>query len=153
MRCLIEGVRGKQWLAIGASILLGLVFIVSGVVKLHQGEFVAIILSKSFLTLSQAIIVVRWVPWVELVLGSLLIIGIATKIMASFSAALIVAFIAINSWTINHGLGGGPCGCFGEGSALSTYRSTVPGCRHVGFSLDYLILSSKQISHHSSLVF
>jgi len=47
------------------------------------------------------------------VLGSLLIIGIATKLMASFSAVLIVAFIANNSWMIYHGLGGEPCGCAG----------------------------------------
>ncbi len=107
--------RGKHWLAIGASILLGLIFVTAGLSKLpYHGEFLAIILSKSFLTLPQAIIVARWVPWVELVLGSLLIIGIAAKFMASFSAALIVAFIANNSWMISLGLGSEPCGCFGR---------------------------------------
>jgi len=107
--------RGKHWLAIGASILLGLVFIVSGLGKLpYHGEFLALVLSKSLLTLPQAIIIAHWVPWVELVLGSLLIIGIAAKFMASFSAALIVVFIANNSWMISLGLGGEPCGCFGN---------------------------------------
>ena len=113
--------RYKHWLAIGASILLGLIFFTFGLGKIpYQTEFLALTLSKSFLTLSQAIIVARWVPWVEVVLGSLLIIGIATKFMASFSAVLIVAFIANNNWLIYHGLGDKPCGCHGEIENLGT---------------------------------
>ena len=108
-------IRGRHWLAIGASILLGLIFVTAGLGKLpYHGEFLALILSKSFLTLSQAVIVVHWLPWVELVLGLLLITGIATKLMASLSAVLIIAFIANNSWMISLGLGGEPCGCFGN---------------------------------------
>ena len=119
-------IRGKHWLAIGASILLGLVFIVSGLGKLpYHGEFLALILSKSFLTLPQAIIVARWVPWIELVLGSLLIIGIVTKFMASFSAVLTVAFIANNSWMISLGLGDEPCGCFGNVEHLSLAQFSI----------------------------
>jgi len=113
--------RGKHWLGIGASILLGLIFFSFGLGKLpYYGEFLALTLSKSFLTLSQAIIVARWLPWIEVVLGSLLIIGIATKLMASFSAVLIVAFIANNSWMISLGLGDKPCGCHGEIENLGT---------------------------------
>ena len=120
-------IRGKHWLAIGAGILLGLVFIVSGLGKLpYHGEFLTIVLSKSLLTLPQAIVIARWVPWVELVLGSLLIIGIAAKLMASLSAALIVVFIANNSWMISLGLGNEPCGCFGWFEHLSLLQfSTI----------------------------
>ena len=104
--------RCKHWLAIGACILLGLIFFTFGLGKLpNHGEFLALTLSKSFLTLSQAIIVARWLPWIEVVLGSLLIIGIAAKFVASLSTALIVAFIANNSWMISLGLGDEPCGC------------------------------------------
>ena len=118
--------RYRYYLGIAAGIILGLTFVVSGLGKLpYQNEFLTLILSTSFLTLPQATIVARCVPWVELVLGSLLIIGIAPKLMASFSAVLVVAFIASNSWGIYHGLGGEPCGCFGkyETSALSTIEA------------------------------
>jgi len=108
-------IRGKHWLAIGASILLGLIFVTAGLGKLpYHGEFLALIFSKSFLTMSQALVVARLIPWVELVLGLMLITGIATKLMASLSAVLIIAFIVNNSWMISLGLGGEPCGCFGN---------------------------------------
>jgi len=121
-----ESIHGKHRLVIGASILLGLVFIVSGLGKLpYHGEFLALILSKSFLTLPQAVIVARWVPWIELALGLLLIISIAIKFMASFSAALIVAFIANNSWMISLGLGDEPCGCFGNTEHLPLAQLSI----------------------------
>ena len=105
----------RQWAGVGASIVLGLIFIASSLGKLpHQVEFLAIILPKSFLTPLLAQLVASWLPWIELVLGSLLILGIAAKIMASFSAVLIVTFIYYNSWMISHGLGHESCGCFGE---------------------------------------
>jgi len=134
-------IHGKHWLAIGASILLGLVFIVSGLGKLpYHGEFLALILSKSFLTLPQAIIVARWVPWVELVLGSLLIIGIAAKLMAAFSSALIVAFIANNSWMISQGLGYEPCGCFGMVERITQARVSTVGSLYIDIGMLALAL-------------
>ena len=106
--------RNRYWVGIGASIVLGLIFIVSGLGKLpYQGEFLATILPRSFLTPLLAHLVSRWLPAIEVALGSLLIIGIAAKIMTSFSALLIVGFIAHNSWGIYQGLGYEPCGCLG----------------------------------------
>ena len=52
-------------------------------------------------------------PWVEYVIGVLLIIGISAKLVVSLSTVLIAAFIANNSWMIAHGLAYEPCGCFG----------------------------------------
>jgi len=87
--------RNRYWAGIGASIILGLILIVSGLGKLpNQAEFLATILSKSFLPPLLAHLVSRWLPAIEVALGSLLI-------------------IAHNSWVIYQGLGYEPCGCLG----------------------------------------
>ena len=122
-----RGYTYRYWAGVGAGILLGLIFIISGVGKLlYQGEFLIAILSGSFITPQLAYLVAQWLPWVEIVLGFLLLTGFALKIEASLSAVLIGAFIADNSWKLSQGLGYEPCGCFGilENLFMSTLSST-----------------------------
>ena len=110
--------RYKYWIGIGSSIILGLIFVAAGVGKLlDQGGALRF---KVFFTpfidlLTPAFIktLFIWLPWIELIIGLLLIIGIAAKLMAVFSSALIVGFIANNSWLLSRGLGYEPCDCFG----------------------------------------
>ena len=104
----------KRLMGIGAGIILGLIIVIAGAGKLlYQAEFLAIILPNSFLSATQAKIVADWLPWIELILGLLLIIGIAARLVAALSCLLVVTFIAHNSWLISHGLGYEPCGCLG----------------------------------------
>jgi len=131
--------RRKYWLAIGASILLGLIFFTFGLGKIpYQTQFLVFIFHKSFLTPLLAHQIAHWLPWIEVVLGSLLIIGIATKLMASFSALLIVAFIANNSWLIYRGLGDEPCGCPGEIANLG--RMSVIDSLYLDMGMVVLVL-------------
>jgi len=108
--------RYRYWISTGACIILGLILVTAGVGKLlGQTETFRI-----FYTLPTAIFtpplinaVSLWLPSIELIIGLLLIIGIAVKLMATFSSVLIAAFIASNSWLLSHGLGPEPCDCFG----------------------------------------
>ncbi len=98
-------------LAIGASILLGLIFATAGLEKLlHPWEFLVTIFSTGFFILSQAMVVSQWLPWIELMLGLLLIMGISAKFMASASCPLILGFIFYNIRAIRQGLDT-DCGC------------------------------------------
>jgi uncharacterized membrane protein YphA (DoxX/SURF4 family) len=110
--------RYKYWGGIGAGIFIGLMFVAAGFGKLpHQGEYWGLILFDYFdsMTLLRFTdIVKQWLPWVEIILGSLLIVGIASKIVASFFSVLILGFIVNNIWMISHGAGREPCGCFGK---------------------------------------
>ena len=109
-----EVMRWEHRLAIGASVVLGLIFIISGVGKLlNQADFFGTLLSNSFLTRTLAHVVVSVLPWIESVLGTLLIIGILAKLMSGFTLVLIAAFITNHSWLIAHGRAYDPCGCFG----------------------------------------
>jgi len=106
----------RYWVSAGASIILGLIFVTAGLGKLlQQTETFKIFYTPHmpFLTPVLASAVPIWLPRIELIVGLLLIIGIATKVTAIFSLVLIAAFIAINSWLLSQGLGYQPCACFG----------------------------------------
>lgn len=100
--------------AIGAGIILGAIFIVSGLGKIpSQGDFLIILLRISFIPVVAAFIIADALPWVELVAGLFLITGVAARLAAGFSTVLIAAFMAANSWVIAHNMGQEPCGCLG----------------------------------------
>jgi uncharacterized membrane protein YphA (DoxX/SURF4 family) len=113
--------QGKHWLAIGASTLLGLIFIAAGLGKLLQpAEAFKIFFTSypayllDFLTPAFFKAIFTWLPRIELIVGLLLIIGVAAKLTVAFSSVLIAGFIANNSWLISQGLGYEPCSsCFG----------------------------------------
>ena len=109
--------RYRYWVGIGAGIILGLIFIAAGLGKLlQQAENFKIFYTPpiSFLPPALANSISIWLPSIELLLGLLLISGIAARLTASFSSVLIAAFIAYNSWLLGQGLGYEPCAsCFG----------------------------------------
>ena len=119
--------RYRHWIGIAAGILLGLIFLVAGLGKLPvQTEAYMIIfgLQRALLHPTLANHIDTWLPRVELALGLLLMAGIATRLMTSFSSVLIAAFIFNNGWEIARGAGENPCGCFGENSFLGYLSNT-----------------------------
>ncbi len=119
--------RYIHWAGIAAGILLGLVFFVAGLGKLPvQTEAYMIIfgLQRALLHPTLANHIDIWLPRVELALGLLLIVGVATKFMTSFASVLIAAFIFNNSWEIARGAGENACGCFGANSFLGYLSNT-----------------------------
>jgi uncharacterized membrane protein YphA (DoxX/SURF4 family) len=123
--------RYKHWLGLGASITLGMIFLVSGMGKLLlQGELFETYFPGflDFLSLDQVRLLFYGLPYVEIAIGALLIAGFATKLIAALTALLITGFIASNVWFINNGMGFEPCGCLGIfdrlfQSKLSTQQS------------------------------
>ena len=97
------------------AIILGVVFLVAGTGKaLDQSEFV-LALESSFLPSWLAAIVARSLPWSEILLGLLLVLGLFTRIASALSVVLISGFIFSNVWLLTNGGGTGiTCGdCFG----------------------------------------
>ena len=120
--------RYRHWAGIGASVLLGAVFVTASLGKLgpqQTGAYMIIFnLPRALLTPTLANYVDEWLPRVEMGLGILLIASIATRFLSLFSGALIVAFIFNNSWEISRGLGDNPCGCFGNNSIFGFLNVT-----------------------------
>lgn len=74
-------------------------------------------------------------PFVELALGVLLLVGLATRVVAAISAGLLVVFIAgiASAWSRGLSI---DCGCFGSGGELAAGQTPTYGTeilRDVGF--------------------
>jgi uncharacterized membrane protein YphA (DoxX/SURF4 family) len=120
-------IRIKSKITLAAAILLGIVFIISGSGKLfgfgeipgHTVEFIGLIVPDSLLTpgfvhFIYDILIPHILPWVEFLLGILLIIGFLPRIIAIFCMLLTTLLMANNSWAISQGMDKYPsCECFG----------------------------------------
>jgi uncharacterized membrane protein YphA (DoxX/SURF4 family) len=118
----------RNWVGVGASILLGLIFVAAGLGKLlEQAETLEIFytLPAAFSTPALAGAVSFWLPIIELIVGLLLVTSVAAKPTVAFSLALIAGFIATNSWLLSQGLGDEPCGCFGIVETMAHFRLVV----------------------------
>ena len=135
--------RYKHWLGLGAIIILGIIFCISGIGKLlAQTEFfeTPFVAYLDFLTLDQARLLFNWLPYVELAVGSLLIVGFATKLIAALSSLLIAAFITNNVWFITHGMGFKPCGCLGIFDRLFQNKLSTQQSLYIDIAMLALIL-------------
>lgn len=123
------------------SLLLGLVFLISGVGKL-PGQSAFLLNIESALSLPPIVITVttNLLPWVEVILGACLIIGIAVQFVALLSTALIAAFILHNSWIISLGLGYRPCPCLGVFERVFEGRLSTTGSLYIDIGLFALAL-------------
>ena len=115
--------RRRILLIYAPCILLGLMLLVPGIGKLPglsdtlgdfpgQTEFIDILLGPLW-TSTVAFFINNILPWVEVVLGIALLLGIFPRIAAILSLPLIAGFMSSNIWAISHGEAFGTCGCFG----------------------------------------
>jgi len=113
----ITGKNGwqKGFVILGPSVFLGLVLLASGSGKVPgQTEFIDA-LSQSFWTPTMAYLIGYCLPWVEIALGVLLLLGMFPRIVAALCLPLTIGFMASNSWALSQGIEQFPqCGdCFG----------------------------------------
>ena len=93
----------KATIVKACAVLLGLVFLAAGTGKaLGQSEFTHA-LEGLFFTPEMASIIAHSLPWLEISLGILLVIGIVPKITSALSIGLISGFIVSNSWVLMNG--------------------------------------------------
>jgi len=105
----------KGALTLGSSLFLGLILLVSGSGKIPgQAEFIGALL-QSFWTPPVAYFIGYCLPWVEVILGVALFVGLFPRIAAGLSLPLTAGFMANNSWALSHGIKQFPqCAyCFG----------------------------------------
>lgn len=112
--------------ALVASILIGVTFLVSGTGKIAGVEetpaqvvdFITSIVPEFFLTpltisFLYQIFIPYIVPWAEVILGLLLIIGFMPRLMAVLCLPLLLAFMGTNIWSIIQGGYVTCASCFG----------------------------------------
>ena len=89
---------------VASTIILGLTLLVSGTGKLPgQTEFIDALL-KSFWTPFVAYVIGYCLPWIEVGLGILLLLGIFPRIVAIICVPIIIGFMVNNSWALMRGV-------------------------------------------------
>jgi uncharacterized membrane protein YphA (DoxX/SURF4 family) len=111
---------------VGTVARLGLaaVFLVSGVLKAVDPDatYVAVRAYDLLPKLGVAL-VAGALPWLEIVIGLLLLVGIATRAVAIASAVLLLGFMVgvTQAWARGLSI---DCGCFGGGGAVDPGQTT-----------------------------
>ena len=111
----LKSKRQRLLITLGPSVFLGLVLIVAGSGKLPgQAEFIDALL-RSFWTPPVAYLIGYCLPWAEVILGVLLLLGVFPRIVVALCLPLIAGFMVNNSWALSQGMEQFPqCGhCFG----------------------------------------
>ncbi|WP_410813266.1 MauE/DoxX family redox-associated membrane protein [Micromonospora sp. 067-2] len=109
----------RPWLGVAARLGLAAVWLVAGASKV--GDLAAsgrAVNAYQVLPYDVATVVGAALPFVELALGVLLLLGLATRLSAAVSVALLVVFVAGISSAWARGLSI-DCGCFGSGGQLA----------------------------------
>jgi len=117
--------------ALVASILLGLVFLVSGGSKIAAGPA----WPEQARGLGAPTFVVPLLPWVEIVLGAVLVMQLTPVAAAATALLVLVAFTALIVRRLSQGRHP-PCACFGAWSA----KPLGPG--HVARNLGFMALGA-----------
>lgn len=96
-------------------LFVGGVLIIAGLLKLKAGShwFLQNILAYSLVKGKSAVLLARWLPWVEILCGGLLLIGLMIPLITVISFTLLLGFTLV---VISTFLRGRPvnCGCFGQ---------------------------------------
>ena len=98
---------------------LGGLFLVAGYTKLHNPFlFEMAVDAYRILPAWAVVIVARGLPWLEVVLGLLLLAGWMLRYVSSFASLLLGAFVTMMGITYSRGVEAN-CGCFGFGERIS----------------------------------
>ena len=109
----------SSWLGFFARIVLGGVLIIAGWLKaFNVSDAENAVRAYKVLPLKLADLVGITLPWVEIGLGLLLILGVATRISAVLAGAIMILFIIAISQAALRGLSI-DCGCFGGGGQVA----------------------------------
>lgn len=117
-RSRLGGPRVLPWRVLAARLTVGGVLLVAGALKVRDplGSVLAV---RAYEVLPGPLetLVGRGLPWLEIALGLLLILGLGTRAMAWASAGLLAVFVVgiAQAWARGLSI---DCGCFGGGGAV-----------------------------------
>ena len=130
------------WIGLVARLVVGGVWIVAGVLKLPDPA-ASVRAVRAYRLLPEATVhaVGYGLPFLEIAVGLLLVLGLGTQVAAAISALLLVLFIVGISTAWARGLQI-DCGCFGGGGYAADATDKYPGeiARDAGLLLGSLFL-------------
>jgi putative oxidoreductase len=113
------------WLTIRVQIALGLIFVVAALPKLTDPpSFAHMIYNYRILPAGLINVSALIMPWVEVLCGLALILGVWTRAARTVIALLLITFILAISWNLLRG-NAIDCGCFDVSAAGRTYEERI----------------------------
>jgi uncharacterized membrane protein YphA (DoxX/SURF4 family) len=117
------------WLALAARLYLGGLFVLACYHKIaYPAEFALDVATYQFLPLWSVNAFALTVPWIELWVGLLLILGLRVRAAALVTSLLLVSFMVALSYALIKGLDMS-CGCFASQGAVKddpiSYRTVL----------------------------
>lgn len=114
------GILRNRHLSFALRLVVGVTFIVSGVAKLpEKAAFVDEVAEYALLPDALAQVYGTALPWVEITVGSLLLLGLFSRFASGIGMLAALSCIIANSIVLYRGLNM-ECGCFGEMAILQT---------------------------------
>ena len=108
----------QPWLTLLARLILGIVLLVAGALKVpNLPKSAMAVRAYELLPIPIANFLGYTLPWIEIGLGLLLIVGVTVKISGALGALTMLAFIIAISQAWARGLSI-DCGCFGGGGTI-----------------------------------
>src|ERR1041384_7812919 len=115
----------SPWLTIRVQIALGLIFVVAALPKLTDPpSFAHMIYNYRILPGGLINISALIMPWVEILAGLALILGVWTRAARTIIGLMLVMFIVAISWNLLRG-NAIDCGCFDVSAAGKTYEERI----------------------------
>ena len=115
--------RLQPWLTTVARLVLGGVLVAAGTLKIpHPDKSAMAVRAYELLPTSIATVFGYSLPWVEVGIGLLLIVGVAVKINAAIGTFLMLLFVIAISQAWARGLSI-DCGCFGNGGQIDPSKT------------------------------
>ena len=119
----IKAIFTGEKVLLASRIILGSIFIAASVGKLfNPDQFTTLVASYNILPYGLSTVYGYLVPWIELFIGTFLILGLFTRFVSALSIPIIISFIIANSFKLLIGAGGS-CGCFGDVIPLTLPQS------------------------------
>jgi uncharacterized membrane protein YphA (DoxX/SURF4 family) len=127
----LKDALASPWLTVRVQIALGLFFVVAALPKLvDPPSFAHMIYNYRLVPGSLVNLFALAMPWVELLAGLALILGIWTRASAGLVAALLLVFVAAISMNLARG-NAIDCGCFDVSAANRTPAERLADMRLV----------------------
>ena len=129
----------NRYLSFVFRLAVGIIFIVSSVGKLSEGTaFVDDVTKYQLLTNTLADVYATALPWVEIIMGTLLILGLITTIAAGVGVLTSLSFVIASGVVLHRGLNL-TCGCFGDVAAMQTREAIIIECVLVIMAIQILV--------------
>ncbi len=122
----MKRILSNPWLSLTARLVVGFVFIAAAVDKIAVPDaFAKSISNYQIVPISLLHLIALTLPWVELLSGILLVMGVRLRANSAIAGALLIVFIAAVSWALLNDYNIN-CGCFAQSADAPSHPVGIP---------------------------